>query len=141
MDKVSDTPRCDHCGSHRLTGPCLRCGAPVCCEMCCKIDSLERELAAQKEQYRVLTDEMLVLGDERNAAVAQRDKAVTDADHFFVLSGKYLQRANDAEAQRDKVRDDALEQAAMVCDEYAKSGVTGAMVCAAAIRAMKECGE
>jgi len=43
---MSNTPRCDHCGSHRLTGPCLRCGAPVCCEMCCKIDSLERELAA-----------------------------------------------------------------------------------------------
>ena len=32
---------------------------------------------------------------------------------------------------------EAQEQAAMMCDEYAKSGVTGAMVCAAAIRAMK----
>jgi hypothetical protein len=31
----------------------------------------------------------------------------------------------------------ALEEAAKVCDEYAKSGVTGAMVCAAAIRAMQ----
>jgi hypothetical protein len=40
-------------------------------------------------------------------------------------------------AQRDKARDDALEQTAKVCDEYAKSGVTGAMVCAAAIRQMK----
>ena len=36
------------------------------------------------------------------AAIAHRDKAVADADYFFVLSGKYLQRANDAEAQRDK---------------------------------------
>jgi hypothetical protein len=35
-------------------------------------------------------------------AEAQRDKAVADADHFFVLSGQYLARANDAEAQRDK---------------------------------------
>ena len=32
----------------------------------------------------------------------------------------------------------ALERAATLCDEYAKSGVTGAMVCAAAIRAMKK---
>ena len=36
-----------------------------------KCDRLERELAAQKEQFRVLEDEMLVLGDERNAAVAR----------------------------------------------------------------------
>jgi hypothetical protein len=53
------------------------------------------------------------------------------------MSGQYLARANEAEAQRDKARNDALEKAAKVCDEYAKSGVTGAMVCAAAIRAMK----
>jgi hypothetical protein len=69
-------------------------------------------------------------------AQAQRDKAVADADHFFVLSGKYLARANEVEAQRDKARNYALEEAAELCDEYAKS-VTGAMVCAAAIRAMK----
>ena len=31
----------------------------------------------------------------------------------------------------------ALERAAMMCDEYANSGVTGAMVFAAAIREMK----
>ena len=31
----------------------------------------------------------------------------------------------------------ALERAAMLCDEYAEAGVPGAMVCAAAIRAMK----
>jgi hypothetical protein len=36
-------------------------------------------------------------------AQAQRDKAVADVDHFFALSGKYLERANDAEAQRDKL--------------------------------------
>ena len=32
---------------------------------------------------------------------------------------------------------DGLERAATLCDEYAEAGVTGAMVCAAAIRAMK----
>ena len=31
----------------------------------------------------------------------------------------------------------ALERAATLCDGYAEAGVTGAMVCAAAIRAMK----
>ena len=40
--------------------------------------------------------------EELAAAIAQRDKAVADVDHFFVLSGQYLARANDAEAQRDK---------------------------------------
>jgi Lon protease-like protein len=42
-----------------------------------------------------------------------------------------------SQAPRDTARVDTLEEAAKVCDEYAKSGVTGAMVCAAAIRAMK----
>jgi len=37
-------------------------------------EKLQAELAAQREQYRVLEDELLVLGGERNAAVAQRDK-------------------------------------------------------------------
>ena len=32
--------------------------------------NVQAELAAQKEQYRVLEDEMLVMMDERNAAVA-----------------------------------------------------------------------
>jgi hypothetical protein len=54
--------------------------------------------------------------EELAAALAQRDKAVADADHFFVLSGEYLKRANDAEERRDKARNDALEQAAKVCD-------------------------
>ena len=40
--------------------------------------------------------------DELAAAQAGRDKLAVDADHFFVLSGKYLTRANDAETQRDK---------------------------------------
>ena len=79
------------------------------------------------------------------AAIAQRDKAVADADHFFVLSGKYLQRANDAEAQRDKARNDALEQAAKVCEELRHPNwsdedhawIMGTEACAAAIRAMK----
>jgi hypothetical protein len=42
------------------------------------------------------------LEKELAAALAGRNKAVADADHFFVLSGQYLARANEAEAQRDK---------------------------------------
>jgi hypothetical protein len=34
-------------------------------------ERLFKAYEAQKEQYRVLTDEMLVLGDERNAAVKE----------------------------------------------------------------------
>ena len=59
MDKVSDTPR--------TAQDALKARGEHYEE---KIERLERELAAQKEQYRVLTDEMLVMMDERNAAVA-----------------------------------------------------------------------
>ena len=37
---------------------------------CLRAVKAENELAAQKEQFRVLQDEMLVMMDERNAAVA-----------------------------------------------------------------------
>jgi hypothetical protein len=74
--------------------------------------------------------------EELAAAIEQRDKAVADADHFFALSGQYLARANNAEAQRDKARNDALEEAAAICDsESTCEGI--AQKCAAAIRAMK----
>jgi hypothetical protein len=64
MDKVSDTPRTD--ASYVCPyGDGL--GQWVPREFACE---LERELAAQKEQFRVLQDEMLVMMDERNAAVA-----------------------------------------------------------------------
>ena len=42
-----------------------------------------------------------------------------------------------AQAQRDKARNDALEEAAKICDEYANVGVVGARICAAAICATK----
>ncbi len=36
-----------------------------------------------------------------------------------------------------EIENAALERAAMLCDGYAEAGVTGSMMCAAAIRAMK----
>jgi hypothetical protein len=45
---------------------CLTCGMRSQ-----EFDAQKAELAAQKEQFRVLEDEMLVMMDERNAAVAR----------------------------------------------------------------------
>jgi hypothetical protein len=52
------------------------------------------ELAAQKEQFRVLEDEMLVMMDERNAAVKDaeryrwlRERHWEDANMFVVSGG------------------------------------------------------
>jgi DNA-binding IclR family transcriptional regulator len=53
-----------------------------------------------------------------------------------------------AQAERDKARNNALEEAAQVCDELRNKDyssederwVAGTDDCAAAIRAMKECG-
>ena len=44
--------RCEHCGADVYSGPpdCPRCGAPNCCPQCCKIDTLERQLAAAKKE-------------------------------------------------------------------------------------------
>jgi len=51
-------------------------------------------------------------------------KAVADSDHFFACWQDTLE-------QRDKARDDALEQAAKVCERQEADH------CAAAIRAMQ----
>ena len=60
MDKVSDTPNQDE----------VIC--PACSHQFRAIpENVQSELAAQKEQFRVLEDELLVLGDERNAAVSE----------------------------------------------------------------------
>ena len=57
MDKVSEMTEIRHCES--------------CGQIKFPSDHWQRELAALKEQYRVLEDELLVLGDERNAAEAR----------------------------------------------------------------------
>ena len=60
MDKVSDTPNQDE----------VIC--PACSHQFRAIpENVQSELAAQKEQFRVLEDEMLVMMDERNAAVKE----------------------------------------------------------------------
>ena len=58
--------------------------------------------------------------------------------------------AEDAQAQRDKAREDALEEAAKVCEthqddrnrhDHTKDAYIATLQCAAAIRALKECGK
>jgi hypothetical protein len=56
----------------------------------------QAELAAQKEQYRVLTDEMLVMMDERNAAVLDAKENMEIANEFKKLMEQYRQREADA---------------------------------------------
>ena len=43
--------RCEHCGSHlmRYDG-CSRCGAPICCEMCCQVATFEAEVKRLREK-------------------------------------------------------------------------------------------
>jgi hypothetical protein len=57
MDKVSEMTEIRHC--------------EACGQVKFPSDHWQRKLAALKEQYRVLEDELLVLGDERNAAEAR----------------------------------------------------------------------
>ena len=71
-------------------------------------------------------------------------KAVADSDHFFVLSGKYLERANDAEAQRDTllVAFDKYGQHFRKCiNTKDNSCDCGFISVYYAIRRMKECGK
>jgi hypothetical protein len=52
-----------------------------------EFDAQTAEIAAQKEQFRVLEDEMLVLGDERNAAVSELEiYRQREADIFKALT-------------------------------------------------------
>jgi hypothetical protein len=68
--------RCEHCGSDRIYyGPpdCPSCGAPNCCQMCCKIASLELQLDESKQTIKKLNDQFTreksfyVTGDEYEA--------------------------------------------------------------------------
>ena len=87
MDKVSDTPRTDaeFTDDYYVSEFAFKLLREFACDLereltaqkeqlrLCNVDqfSTAAELAAQKEQVRVLEDEMLVLGDERNAAEAR----------------------------------------------------------------------
>lgn len=44
--------KCDECGT-ALISPCLDCGAPVCCPLCCAKDKIQR-LEAEVERKTAL---------------------------------------------------------------------------------------
>ena len=93
MDKVSDTPRTDasyvcHYGDGL--------GQWVPREFACE---LERELTAQKEHYRVLEEEMLVMNDERLCATLDAKENMEIANEFKHTMEEYRQRAEAAYKQ------------------------------------------
>ena len=98
MDKVSDTPRTNFVahatGDSEWDRSINRFG-----RMMAHACILERELTAQKEHYRVLEDEMLVLGDERSAAVLDAKENMEIANEFKCLMEEYRQRAEAAYKQ------------------------------------------
>ena len=90
MDKVSDTPRTDaNYVCHYGDG----LGQWVPREFACE---LERELAAQKEQMRVLEDEMLALNTMRHEALKDAVENMEIANEFKNLMEQYRQRADEA---------------------------------------------
>ena len=64
-------------------------------------------------------------------------KATKDSDHFFKLSGEYLDKLAEAERRADEMQ----EKCAKVCDQWSKRNDDVGGYCAAAIRALKECGK
>jgi hypothetical protein len=53
VDSKREAPRCEHCGGTNIySGPpdCPRCGAPVCCEDCCKKDFEERYIPTEQPE-------------------------------------------------------------------------------------------
>ena len=50
--------RCDECGAKVYSGPpdCPMCGAPNCCQQCCKIDSQATRIADLEADFKDMTD-------------------------------------------------------------------------------------
>jgi len=45
------TTPCEHCGGTTMVRNCIRCGAPLCCDTCCRIETarmIQEEGAASK---------------------------------------------------------------------------------------------
>jgi len=155
MDKVIDTPRTDAVKSYEERCEMLHSDKIVTHAMCFAraseeadelhslCEKLEEELAAQKEQMRVLEEEMLVLGDERNAAVLDAKENMEIANEFKGLMEQYRQRAEtaykqshiDAERYRWLRSEDAVCLFAATIDD---GPINGEFLDAAVDAAMKE---
>jgi len=95
VDKVNETPRTNFVAHESVDAEWNR-SMNRFGRMLAHACILERELAEQKEQFRVLEDELLVLGDERNAAVRDAKENMDIANEFKHLMEEYRQRAEAA---------------------------------------------
>ena len=95
MDKVSETPRTNFVAHESVDAEWNR-SMNRFGRMLAHACILERELAAQKEQFRVLEDEMLVMMDERNAAVLDAKENMEIANEFKHTMEEYRQREAEA---------------------------------------------
>ena len=115
MDKVSDTPRTDaeFTDDYYVSEFAFKLLREFACDLerelaaqkeqlrLCNVDqfSTAAELAAQKEHYRVLEEEMLVLGDERLCATLDAKENMEIANEFKHTMEEYRQRAEAAYKQ------------------------------------------
>ena len=67
------------------------------------IEEAANELAAQKEHYRVLEEEMLVLGDERLCATLDAKENMEIANGFKHTMEEYRQRADEAYVELERI--------------------------------------
>jgi hypothetical protein len=67
-EKVSNKPRCEHCGSDRIySGPPDHiCGAPVCCTVCCREATLETTIATLTAENEKLMERIVSEGRQHN---------------------------------------------------------------------------
>ena len=68
--------RCEHCGCDKIySGPpdCPRCGAPNCCEVCCREQELNDRIAELERQIADV-QELLFGTDEPLGEYIDRDK-------------------------------------------------------------------
>jgi len=79
---------CTH-GEIALCGPCIRCGAPVCCEWCCQLDERDRKIATLQAKVTELTDNLdrqlaqaMAIVREREARIALLEKVAEAAYEF-----------------------------------------------------------
>lgn len=76
---------CAHCDAKLLFGGCLRCGAPVCCPQCCKIDRLTEQkaaLTADNAELRAQRDDPKC--DWANMVIACNEAGVLNASELVI---------------------------------------------------------
>lgn len=78
--------RCEHCGAQVSSYPkgCPTCGAPNCCQMCCKVEHLTRELEqAQAAVAALHTVDTVWGGDDADEVWPDLDSAIADKLDFI----------------------------------------------------------